>query len=51
MHTPSDQAPAGSVHVPEESPPRPAIGHGFAWNKQYYQTDLCTRAGRFLHLA
>jgi acyl carrier protein len=44
MHTLSGQAPAG-VHVSEESPPRLAIDHGFAWNKQYYQTDLCTHLG------
>jgi len=46
IHTPDGQAPAGSVHVTEEeSPPRLQIGIGSAWNKQYYQTDLCTHPG------
>ena len=44
-HIHNGQAPAGSVHITEESPPRLAIGRGSAWNKQYYQTDLCTRLG------
>ena len=51
IHTPYSQAPAGSVHVTEESPPRLEIGRGSAGNKQYYQTDLCTRPepnGEFL---
>ena len=39
------QAPAGSVHVTEERPPRLEIGRGSAWNKQYYQTDWGTRLG------
>jgi acyl carrier protein len=45
IHTPYGQAPVGSVHVTEESPPRLEIGRGSAGNKQYYQTDLCTRPG------
>jgi acyl carrier protein len=45
IHTPYGQAPAGSVHVTEESPPRLEIGRGSAGNKQYYQTDVCTRPG------
>jgi acyl carrier protein len=44
-HIHNGQAPAGSVHITEESPPRLAIGRGSAWNQQYYQTDLCTRLG------
>jgi acyl carrier protein len=44
-HIHNGQAPAGSVHITEESPPRLGIGRGSAWNKQYYQTDLCTRLG------
>jgi acyl carrier protein len=51
IHTPYGQASAGSVHVTEESPPRLEIGRGSAGNKQYYQTDLCTRPepnGEFL---
>jgi acyl carrier protein len=44
-HIHHGQAPAGSVHITEERPPRVAIGRGSAWNKQYYQTDLCTRLG------
>jgi hypothetical protein len=42
---------SGSVHVTEQSPPRFEIGRGSAGNKQYYQTDLCTRPepnGEFL---
>jgi acyl carrier protein len=45
IHTPYSQAPAGSVHVTEESPPRLESGRGCAGNKQYYQTDLFTRPG------
>jgi acyl carrier protein len=51
IHTPNGQAPAGSVQVTEESPPRLEIGRGSAGNKQYYQTDLFTRPepnGEFL---
>jgi acyl carrier protein len=44
-HIHNGRAPAGSVHITEESPPRLEIGRGSAWNKQYYQTDLCTRLG------
>ena len=45
IHTHNGQAPAGSVHVTEENPPRLEIGRGSTWNKQYYQTELCTRLG------
>jgi acyl carrier protein len=51
IHTPYGQASAGSAHVTEESSPRLEIGRDSAGNKEYYQTDLCTRPepnGEFL---
>jgi acyl carrier protein len=45
IHARSGQGPAGSLHVTEESAPRFEIGRGSAWNRQYYQADLCTRLG------